>query len=360
MPLLFRKKERIVHVSELNEQMRAVLRALIDSGIPDLGKLYGLSYYLPPPGENAFIAFSDLDGEYRSVEDAYRAFTEKIKEVKDQVISHFQSLFPSSKFLPHFRVTYFSFVHEVHGMISGINLDPLGSQRGDPFHLKENGEVLRKHLQGKKTLIASTPLLGEVLNPMGPFQELGYREVKVFNGVGRREEEIVKAYRKAYETFHSTYSKEGNYRGDISESHMRSMFSTIREQAKGVLTEIFPEDVDVIVVPVLYVKPEMRGNSSRIEEGWRSIKYFSDLWDSGKMLEMEVWPIVHSYSYLNELISQLKQRYQGRELIAIIDSVTFRPLSQCKEECHEYPVELLDLKEVEPKDSPSRVKVFSI
>ncbi|BCU67026.1 hypothetical protein HS7_04630 [Sulfolobales archaeon HS-7] len=338
--LISKKKDKVVHISELPEVMISVLKSVIDAAVPDLPKLFGFKYYLPLPGEQAVIPYAELEEKFRDAEHAYDHFIAKLDEIVEKGIQHFSSMYKDSAFVPFFRVSYYSMVDRKNGMISGIAVDPTGDE-GDPFKLRQKSAFLAPLITGKRILIANPIMGGYVYNRNSPLWALAPSEVRGYDDVSARENDIVSAYMDVITKFHEGYDKDKNFNRTLSEKYMRRGFSTLTSSLRqSGYTEDLDFEPDVIILPFRFVKKELRTSTTDILEGWNENKYYHMLLEVAKYLELEVWTIVEGYQYINDLVKKLEKKFSGKAVIVLSDT-KMPKLRECKS-CEEIPSSLTE------------------
>lgn len=350
------KKDKVIHVSEVPVEMRIAIKSVIDASTSDLPRMFGLRYSTPKPGDQVMIPFADLDGKFSDVEDAYTHLLKEIEENRDGIITSFREKVGSDReYIDHFRISYYSYVDQNWGMVSGILADPTESLR-DPYNL-ESEQLLAQEIKGKNVLVANTALGSYVGNRLSPLWKFGAKSVQTYDSISPIMEDILNTLSDTFSTFHREYDKEGTFSETVASDYMRRAikkfmnFSNVIEGLNGL------SNIDVILVPVISIPKEKWLFGKNLKEAWSSNKMYSLLMETGKLLELEAWPYVIGLERLNESLAKLKTAYQGRRFVLLSDK-PIPPINTCSGKCEGIPAEMFDMKPLGTESGDSRVHVF--
>ncbi|MEM3195123.1 MAG: hypothetical protein QXH43_03255 [Metallosphaera sp.] len=308
---IFRKKEEknILHIDHINPQMKKAIKTLIDSGVPEVAKLYGFRYLFPRLREPIFIPYGRLDDDFKDTHEAFERILEEVDKIKDEGMQTYKTWYPTAEEINHFRFTFYSMTIE-DGMKVGIAANPLASLDQDSFKLNEIGDEVR----GKKVLVLSSALAGQVVNTKSVFSNSS--AVEFLDTVSSREDEIIESYLWLNKNFHEKYDKDKEYDVELGRTYMKRLFSIIKSVTSPKVANN-SKDKDVIILPLfIYPKGKIVGNIS-IMEAWNSNESFATLLRQAQYHEMEVGPIVYNVDTINSLVETYG--FSAEKLIVLTD-----------------------------------------
>ncbi len=302
MSFLFKRSKKVIyHIDSLDKSMKIAIKTIIDCSMPDIAKGYGMKYATPKWDEPIFIPYGELDGEFDSVKDAFSRIEEAIKEASSQGIESFKSWYPSSIFVEHYRISYYSFTNENYGYIAGIGADPLVSH--NYFELPA--------YHWEKVFVASPSLS---LTRDYPFLDV----------IQQHKEEIIEAYSWANSEFHSKYDKDNVYDVDLGKQFMSLMFEKLRQRTeRNARTQI--ESADVLMVP-LFTGQNKYGNGSSVKESWIN----SNFYQKSMYHEFEALPVLWNRKNAEILIADNLGKFS--QIVLLFDRGV-PSMDKCKDEC---------------------------
>ncbi|QKQ99186.1 hypothetical protein GWK48_01155 [Metallosphaera tengchongensis] len=311
---IFGKKDEknILHIDHLNPLMKRAIKTLIDSGIPEIAKLYGFRYLFPKVGEPLFIPYGLLDDDYKDTHEAFERILGIVEEKREQGMKIYKEWFPSAEEIDHYRFTFYSTAQEGK-MRVGLAANPLASLEQDAFNLKD----IESYIQGKKILILTPALAGQSVNRASPLSKSS--KIELIDIISKRENEIIDSFIWLNKTFHERYDRDKDYDAELGRSYMKRLFSVIKKTISSKIVEK-PGDVEVTILPLfIYPKNKLVGNVS-VMEAWNSNSTYSEILRQGRFHEIEVGPILYNVESINELVE--KYASNSEKLILITDQKT--------------------------------------
>ncbi|MCH1770119.1 MULTISPECIES: hypothetical protein [Metallosphaera] len=310
---IFRKREEknILHVDHLNPVMKKAIKTLVDSGIPEVARLYGFRYLFPRIGEPIFVPYGRLDDEFKDTHEAFERILEEVNAIKDEGMKTYRAWYPTAEEIDHFRFTFYSMTKE-GGMRVGIAANPLASLEQDAFRI---GEVVEE-ISGKRVLLLTPALAGQSANTNSALAKAS--SVQILDFVSSRESEIVDAFIWLNKNFHDKYDKDKEYDADLGRTYMTRLFSVIKSMINSKVTN--SPSADVVILPLfVYPKSKIVGNIS-IMEAWNSNEAFSQLLRQAQYHEIEVGPILYNAETINALVE--RYAFNAEKLIVLTDQKT--------------------------------------
>ncbi|BBD72096.1 hypothetical protein HS1genome_0485 [Sulfodiicoccus acidiphilus] len=331
MALFFRRGEqKIYHVNSLPEEMRAVLRSVMDGTLSDLATGYGLSYLSPKVGEPIFVHFGRLTGKFKDPEKAYQLLLDRISEAAQHGEPIYSQWFPKDLILKHYWITYYSYVDPEEGILPGIAAHPMAATAGDRFRLSERLQELSQLIKGKSVLIATPALTGQVYNRNSALWGAEPSKVTVYDKMWSRTEEVVQAFADEYEEFHRKVDNDKLFDRESSVRHMRTMLR-VTDQVRSAInaTDSLPERADVIIFPYFVIAPQFRVEAeTKVKEAWNNVEGFRKLKEDGRFYELNSVYVLLNYQTLNSTLAELVSRYGGSKFVAVTDRKA-PPLDKC-------------------------------
>ncbi|BCS93988.1 hypothetical protein [Metallosphaera javensis (ex Sakai et al. 2022)] len=294
---IFRKREEknILHIDHLNPVMKKAIKTLIDSGIPEVARLYGFRYLFPRIGEPIFVPYGRLDDEFKDTHEAFERILEEVNEIKDEGMKTYKTWYPTAEEIDHFRFTFYSMTRE-GGMKVGIAANPLASLEQDAFKI---GEIANE-ISGRKVLLLTPALAGQSANTNSALAKAS--SVQILDFVSSRESEIVDSFIWLNKNFHEKYDKDKEYDADLGRTYMIRLFSVIKSMISSKVTT--SPSADVVILPLfVYPRNKLVGNIS-IMEAWNSNETFSQLLRQAQYHEVEVGPILYNVDSINSLVEK--------------------------------------------------------
>ncbi|WP_252896670.1 hypothetical protein [Metallosphaera hakonensis] len=246
---IFRKEgeKNILHIDHLNPMMKKAIKTLIDSGIPEVAKIYGFRYLFPKIGEPIFVPYGKLDDEFKDTHEAFERILEEVNEIKDEGMKTYRTWYPFAEEIDHFRFTFYSTTSEGK-MKVGIAANPLASLEQDAFKIND----IADEIKDKNVLVLTPALAGQAINSSSVLSKSS--KVQVVDFVSQREAEIIDSFIWLNKSFHEKYDKDKEYDSELGRTYMKRLFSVIRSMISSKVTEN-PSKTDVTILP-LFVYPK--------------------------------------------------------------------------------------------------------
>jgi hypothetical protein len=356
MSLFFRRgEEKIFHVNSLPEEMRAVLRSVMDGTLSDVAAGYGLSYLSPRVGEPIFIHFGRLNGNFKNAERAYHLLLQRIDEAAQSGLNVYAQWYPDDLLLRHYWITYYSFVDPEEGILPGIAAHPLAATAGDRFGLKDLYTELQPLIKGKRVLLALPTLTGQVYNRKSKFWAMEPSSVQVHDPIWERMDEVVQAFADEYEVFHGKVDNDKLFDSESSVRHMTTMLNTVNQVRSMVrVTDSMTDQADVILVPYFVIPHPFRvGSGVKVKQAWESAEGFTRLRNDGRFYELNSMYVLLNYEFINSLLQRIASIYPGVKIVLLTDKKA-PPVDKCASgECPKI------LSEVRFEKDGDRLKIFS-
>jgi len=302
----FRKREEknVLHIDHLNPMMKRAIKTLIDSGVPEVARLYGFRYLIPRLGEPMFVPLGRLDDDFKDVFEAFNRILEEVNEVKFKGMETYRLWCPTAEEIEHFRFTFYSIVSQEGGMKVGIGANPLASLDQDLFKL---GGV-EEYVVNKKVLILTPALVGQAVNSQSVLSKA--KNVNLLDIVSERRGEIIESFLWLNKSFHDKYDKDRDYDVELSRMYMQRLFDVISKIASGKLVKS-PSEYETVLLP-LFIFPKRRivGNVS-VMEAWNSNEEFAEMLRQARFHDVEVTPVIYNYEVINELVDNYAPRAEN-------------------------------------------------
>ncbi|MGC9106263.1 MAG: hypothetical protein ACP5HQ_07590 [Thermoprotei archaeon] len=204
-----RKVEKVFHIDHLPEQMRVVLKTVMDYSLSDVANLYGLTYLNPRLGEPIFIPYGYLTGKFGDFEEAYEHLLAEIEARKAEGYKKYAEWYPGYKPLDFFRLVFYSYTDRQEGVVYGIGAEPLA--------LPPEPKVRLDGSLTKDAVALSPVFLPNALRG----------EVKFRDSLKPRWEEIKRAYLWLYRDFHLRFDKDKAHADDVAMFYMGKFFENL-------------------------------------------------------------------------------------------------------------------------------------